>query len=338
MAKAIPAAPAPSSIQGASGASLGELFQYNFDAPITIKKNQSAMLPFLQNKVQARKLLIWTDQDGEHPVNAAELTNTTSKTLDGGPITVYDGGAYAGEALCETLKPADKRLIGYAVDYGTRVTTAFESGQQSVREVKIQNGVLNIRYAQREIQTYTVRNVDAKPKTLIVQRSAADYTVVSPKPLERTATAYRFEIGLPANDSQSLKVETERAVWSAIEVASATPDALVVLAVNQNLSQSARNQLQRVVDLKKSIVGAQADLAATETQIHDLSGDQSRLRSNIDSLNRVAGEENRVHTYSAQLAALEDRLATLRDQSREQSAKKNDLEQQIRTAITKLDF
>lgn len=252
--KSVPTVPAPSTIQGATGATLGELFEYNFADPITIKKNQSAMLPFLQNNVQARKLLIWTDQDGEHPVNAAELTNTTGKTLDGGPVTVYEGGAYAGEALFETLKPSDKRLIGYAVDYGTRIATAFESGQQSVREVKIQNGVLNIRYAQRETQTYTVRNVDAKAKTLIVQRTSGDYTVLSPKPLERTANAYRFEINLPANAGQTLKVETERAVWSAIEVASATPDALVVLAVNQNLSDNARNQLQRVVDLKKSIV------------------------------------------------------------------------------------
>ena len=46
----------------------------------------------------------------EHPTNAAELTNTSGKTLDGGPITVYDGGAYGGEALMETLKAKDKRL------------------------------------------------------------------------------------------------------------------------------------------------------------------------------------------------------------------------------------
>ena len=44
------------------------------------------------------------------PTNAAELSNATGKTLDGGPITVYDAGAYAGEALVETLKTGDKRL------------------------------------------------------------------------------------------------------------------------------------------------------------------------------------------------------------------------------------
>ena len=49
-------------------------------------------------------------------MNAAELKNTTGKTLDGGPITVYDANAYAGEALVETVKAGDKRLISYGVD------------------------------------------------------------------------------------------------------------------------------------------------------------------------------------------------------------------------------
>lgn len=327
-----------SSIQGATGATLGELFEYRFPDAITIKKNQSAMLPFLQSKVEARKLLIWTDQDGEHPVNAAELTNTTGKTLDGGPITVYDGGAYAGEALFETLKPHDKRLIGYAVDYGTRISTAFDSTQQNVREVRFENGTLNIRYAQRNTLTYTIRNVDAKPKTLIVQRSSGDYTLLSPKPLERTANAYRFEVSLPSNGVQTLNVRTEESTWSAIEISSVTPDVLAVLAVNQDLSGSARTQFQHILTLKNSITSADAALARTEQQIKDLATDQTRLRANIDSLNKVSGEESQVHSYSTELAGLEERIAKLRDLSHSQSAQKADLDEQLRTAIAILRF
>ena len=39
-------------------------------------------------------------------MNAAELTNDSGKTLDGGPITVFDANTYGGEALMETLRPA----------------------------------------------------------------------------------------------------------------------------------------------------------------------------------------------------------------------------------------
>ena len=184
-----------SSVEGASGTTLGELFEYSFASPVTIKKNQSAMLPFLQDKVTARKLLIYTERDGEHPVNAAEMTNDTGKTLDEGPITVYDCGAYAGEALFETLKPGDRRLIGYAVDYGTRITSAFDTREQTVREVHARNGFIEVHSAQRQTRTYTIRNVDAKPKIVVIQQEGvSQYAVLSPKPVERTTTAYRFEV------------------------------------------------------------------------------------------------------------------------------------------------
>src|ERR1035438_1224971 len=95
------------------------------------------MLPFLQQAIESRKLLIYSDHTSQHPTNAVELTNSTGKTLDGGPITVYDGGAYGGEALMETLKAKDKRLISYAVDLGTRITRSEEhtSELQSLRHL-----------------------------------------------------------------------------------------------------------------------------------------------------------------------------------------------------------
>ena len=153
-----------SSVEGATGTATGELFAYSFAGPVTVKKSQSAMLPFLQSKISARKLLIYTQNDGEHPVNAAEITNDTTQTLDGGPITVFDCGSYAGEALFETVKAGDKRLIGYAVDYGTRVTTAFDTGHWIIREIHVKNGTLELHYGERTTRTYTIRNVDAKPK------------------------------------------------------------------------------------------------------------------------------------------------------------------------------
>ncbi len=37
----------------------GELFEYSFAAPVTVKQGESAMLPFLQQKIGARKLLVY---------------------------------------------------------------------------------------------------------------------------------------------------------------------------------------------------------------------------------------------------------------------------------------
>ena len=226
-----------SSVQGATGATLGELFEYNFPGAVTIKKNQSALLPFLQDSIEARKLLIYQENDGEHPVNAVEISNHTGKTLDGGPITVFDAGAYAGEALVETVKTGDKRLIGYAVDYGTRVTSAFGNSDSTVRQVSAANcSLLNIRVSQQRTRTYSIQNVDSKAKTIIVeQQGVNEYTVLSPTPLERTANAYRFEVDVPASGSKNLIVKQESIVGQTTAALDAPNDVLLAFVQNKRL-------------------------------------------------------------------------------------------------------
>jgi hypothetical protein len=328
-----------SNVAGATGSVLGELFEYNFATPVTIKHNQSAMLPFLSDKVAARKLLIYTSKDGEHPVNAAEVTNSTDKTLDGGPITVYDAGAYAGEALVETLKAGDKRLIGYAVDYGTRITNNFDNGDENVLEVHSSNGILEIKSSERDHRTYEIKNVDAKAKTLIIQQDGLnEYTVISPKPIERTATAYRFEVRLPANGTQTLKVEEEKVTSDTLAVASSGSDRLVEIIQNKKLSAEGRQRLQAIVDLKQQIAQTQATLDSGKNSIDELTQDQTRLRQNIDSLNKVKGQEDQVRQYSGKLNDNEIKLAQLRDQRTELARTVARQNAEIRNAIAHLNF
>jgi hypothetical protein len=272
-------------------------------------------------------------------VNAAEVTNNTPKTLDGGPITVYDGGAYAGEALFETVKTGDKRLIGYAVDYGTRVTSAYGSGEQTIREIHAKNGLLQVRYAQLQTRTYTMKNVDTKPKTLMLEQAAMDqYSLLSPSPVERTATAYRFEVKLPASGTEHLKVEQEQVTYNSTTVLSSTPDFLLTIVSNKQLTAAGRKQLQAVADLKRRIAADDAALDSTKAQMNDLNSDQSRLRQNIDSLNRVRGQEDQVGKYSTQLAGNETELAKLRDQTRDLAQRKAILANDLRGLIGRLDF
>ena len=93
---------------------LGDLFEYSIDTPVTIRKSESAMLPFFRERIPARRLFIYDQSSGsQHPLTAAEITNGSGATLDGGAITVYDAGAYAGEALVETIKAGDQiKVVG----------------------------------------------------------------------------------------------------------------------------------------------------------------------------------------------------------------------------------
>ncbi len=306
---------------------LGDLFEYRFASPVTVPKGESVMLPFVQQKVRARKLLVYSESYGQNPMNAAEISNSTGKTLDGGPITIFETGAYSGEALMETLKAGDKRLIGYAVDLGTRVTTRFDSATQDIREIHLRRGTLTLRHSARETRTYTARNVDQKAKTLLVEHPARpEYKVLSPTPTETTATLNRFEVPLPPAATAKLAVVEERVYETAYAVTDLPPDTLLLYARNKILTEAARAQLEKLVALRKTAAETDRAIARTEKEIQELGQDQERLRQNINSLNRVAGQQEQVQRYSRDLAAQETKLAALRDglselrKAREQSA------------------
>ena len=318
---------------------LGELFEYRFSTPVTVKKDESAMLPFLQQKIGSRKLLIYSESYGEHPMNAAELTNSTGKTLDGGPITVFDANSYAGEALMTTLKASDKRLISYAVDLGTRVTTQFDTSRNVVREIHVNRGMLTARLAMQETKTYTIRNVDQKPKTLIIEHAERpEYKLLNQKPAETTTNAYRFEVKLGSDSTEKFPVTEERVYDTTTAVSNLTPDVLLTYVQNKAISDTARRQLQQILDLKRQIADMDNQIRQLDGDINSLTQDQNRIRQNMMSLNQVSGQQDQVQKYARQLATQESQLATMRDHQSDLKKQRTTAESSLSGLIEKLDF
>ena len=298
------------------------------------------MLPFLQQKIGARKLLVYSESYGLNPRDAAELNNNTGKTLDGGPITVYDAGSYAGEALVETVPMGDKRLISYGVDLGTaRVPTPFDSSQAVVRELHLNRGVLTSRSAVTETKTYTIKNVDAKAKTLVIEHGQrSGFTLLDQKPNETTANAYRFEVKLAASGTEKFPVREERVFDQTTSVSSMTPDGLAGWIQNKALSDAGRTNCQQIASKKREIASNDAALHQAEADITSTNQDQSRIRSNMESLNRVTGQQDQVQQYARQLATTEAKLAALRDTQSALQKKKAALDAELNSLLDPLEF
>ncbi len=330
-----------SSIEGAGSATeIADLFEYSIATPVTVRKDESAMMPFLQQKVSARKLVIYSDSSKPNPFSAAEITNNTGKTLDGGPITVFDAGAYAGEALVETFKNADKRFINYGVDLGTRVATNLDSRNDAVRELHAHNGLLTTRAAQVQKKTYSVHNVDAREKTLIIEHPVCPgfNLIDTAKPAETARNVYRFEIKLPANGTLDFPVTEEHVYDTQISVSSLNPDGLLTYIRNKAISDNARRQLQQIADVKTKIADTDAEKTSVTNQINTLTRDEERNRQNITSLSAVSGQQQIVQDYARKLADQETQIAKLHDREAALDQQRAMLQTQLNGQIEKLDF
>ncbi|MBC7772294.1 MAG: hypothetical protein H7210_07360, partial [Pyrinomonadaceae bacterium] len=139
----------------AAGGEVGEIFQFELEAPVTLERQRSAMIPIMTTSIAGRRVSIYSAADGgEHPMRGVEITNDSNLQLIPGPITVFDGSqnksAYAGDAQIGHVGPGDKRLLAYAVDLDVAVLTSPETTSNLTR-VRIINGVYEA--------TYKVRNV-----------------------------------------------------------------------------------------------------------------------------------------------------------------------------------
>jgi len=319
---------------------IADLFEYSIKTPVTVKKNESAMLPFLQQKISARKLIIYSDANKTNPLSAAELTNNTGRTLDGGPITVYDAGTYAGEALVETIKNSDKRFISYGVDLGTRISTTQDSRNDNVREIHVHDGILVTRYAMVQKKTYAVRNVDPRAKTLIVEYPVQQgYKLIdTAQPMETARDVYRFEIKVPASGGVDFPVTTENVYDQTTSVSNLTPDSLLVYIRNKTISDAARRQLQQIADVKTQLVANDREKSATAADVQNVMRDEERNRQNIASLSQVSGQQQIVQDYARKLSDQETQIAKLRDQEAALDTQRASLLTQLNGLIAKLEF
>ena len=174
---------------------LGDLFQYRIKEPVTLHKNQSALVPIINTSIGVEKVSLWNRGGvSGHPLRAVWLSNTTGLTLDGGSVTVIDGNAFAGEGLIEPLAASAKRLVSYAEDLGVIVTGRLRSAPSRVSRVRARDGILIHETEERATWSYAIRNEEASPTTLVVEhRLRKGWKLADGQtPVEVAADAPRF--------------------------------------------------------------------------------------------------------------------------------------------------
>jgi hypothetical protein len=200
--------------------------------------------------------------------------------------------------------------------------------------------VLTSRAATEETKNYSMRNVDAAPKALIIEHpQRPGYKLVEPvKPSETTENAYRFEVKLGPAATQSFAVREERVTEQTVAVSSMTPNVLMTWMQNKVLGPEALRQLDLIAQKKREITGNDAALSQTDASLAGLGQDQERLRRNIESLRKIAGQAEPVEQYSRQLAANEIKIVGLRDTLSDLRRKKAALESELSALIDKTEF
>ena len=116
----------------AEAKAVGDFFEYDLKEKVTIGKNQSALVPILQTRIDTEKVTLW-NEDSNEPLRALWLNNTSGMEFDAGSFNILEDGTFAGEGMLDPLRPGEKRLISYAADPAVRIKV---EGKPSVKALQ----------------------------------------------------------------------------------------------------------------------------------------------------------------------------------------------------------
>jgi hypothetical protein len=320
---------------------LGDLFEYKLKQPVTIRKNQSALVPILQSDVAAEKVSLWNEAAGRpQPLLAVWLVNTSGLTLDGGSFTVLEEETFAGEGLLDPVKPGEKRLLSYAADLGVRVDAKAESQSQPVTRVRIFRGVMTQTSEVREQKTYTVRNEDTHARTVVIEHPRRPGYTLSPgpEPAETTAGVYRFRVPVEPKKSETLTVKEVKPLETRYVINNITDDQITLFLRQKTINPEIEQALRKIVAQKGVVAGFDSQIQARAQETKRIFDDQQRLRENMKALKGTPEEKALVQRYTKELDDQENRLDAIRKESADLEQKRQQAQAELNRMIEELQF
>ncbi len=321
---------------------IGDLFEYEIEHPVTIRRNQSALVPIVLRPFEGRPVLLYNKQTrAENPMRCVEFKNTTGLTLEGGPVTVIEGGSYVGEAMLDTLKPDEQRLIPYAVELSVRVLDNVESHQDRIQRVVIRQGKMTAHYVQTMQTTYHFDNKADSEQTVYLDhpRWNSEWQLYqTPQPQEITESYWRFRFKLPARQVSPFVVR-QRQTQSHIYVLAEAPDQAFQAWVEQRFVDARTAQvLRQATELRQEAARLQEQENRLGQERDSIHQEQTRIRENLQALGDRAGEKELRQRFVRTLHAQEDRLEQIERELKEKVTVRDRCRAQVNDLLTQLEY
>jgi hypothetical protein len=297
----------------ATGSELGELFQYEVIAPVTVKRGESALVPILGAQIPYRRELLFNERKlPNHPVAALRFTNETGLVLERGPVTVLEDGVYHGEALVPFTREGGEVYLAFSVELGIKVTLSRSTSQETAG-IRIASALLEMKQATVTRVTYRLENnlATAEPVTVEHPIWIGAELVETPNPEARTADVYRWTVNCPPRRATTFQVAERRYDWQASQLLDLSYANLHEFFRKHWLDAETLARIRTLLDERAAIARNIAEIGQLQAEQQELYGREEQLRKNMAALGTGGDEGSLRRQVVTQLQASEDRLNTL---------------------------
>jgi hypothetical protein len=314
---------------------IGDQARYTIDHKISLARQRSALLPLVNQEITSQRVSIFNEKvNSKFPLRGLKIKNSTGQNLMQGPVSVYEGGSYAGDARLPDLQANEERLLSFAVDQAVEVKSEAKSEPESLTMVRVLKGVLEETHRQHSTVKYLIKNRSGQERTLIVEHPIqSDWKLVgAEKPAERSRDSYRFEWKVPSGKGVVREVVEERTRQARTVLLSMNPSQIGLLMRSNAASPKLREELRKVIEYKNRLSDTQKEKGRLRSQFSDVTQEQNRVRT---SLEKVPANTSLHKRYLEKLDKLETEIemlqAKIKENQEEEKKQEADFEKYLGT-------
>jgi hypothetical protein len=320
-------------VTAAQAEETGNFFRYVIQHPVTIPRQESAMLPIVTQNVEGRRVSIYNQRvQAKHPLHGLKLKNTTGFDLMGGPLTVFEQGSYAGDARIDTLPAGAERLISFAIDLDTEVAVSARSTPETLLSVRIVKGTLISTLSQRAESTYKIKNSDSRFRSVLIEHPLnPDWELIVPtKAEETTRSAYRFLVEVPGGKTEQLLVAQERQIDRTVLLSNINDNQITYFLSARNVDRRIKQALEGLAERKTALSKTIRQRQEEERKVNTIHREQSRIRENMSRLEKTSDLYKRyVSLLDEQEDLLEQALTNIEDLRATEQSQREELDRYI---------
>lgn len=320
---------------------VGDLFHYEIENPITVKRGQSALVPILQKTFDGKRVAIYNSEIREkNPMSAILFKNITGMTLEGGPMTILEEENYVGESMLDTMKPDEERIIPYSVELGCIISIDYSRNFTAYHLSRILHGTLHLYRYVIQIRTYIINNKGDKKLDLFLEHrfNQGWELVETAMPVERTENFYRFRMEIPPKQTTKFTAKEKGDTSETFSIQNVNRETVRVWLESKYISNTVSDNLHELAELNEEVEKFNRQIDALETEIKAVFQDQERLRDNLKSLGSSENERGLRERYVSEMSKDEDKLRDCRDEIRKLKIEKDKVEKKLRDRIEALQF
>ncbi|MDX2052057.1 MAG: DUF4139 domain-containing protein [Polyangiaceae bacterium] len=345
MPSMVPSAPRNLNALASVAAQTGST-RYEVGTRVTIPDESATMVMLLNQTVPGEAVFLFAPDGGVpdssvHPFRVVRFVNSGKGLLEGGPIAVFEKGAFLGQGVMDSLSPESKATVPFALQRSLTVNQSSNFSQEGARVSKIEAGRLYIERDQVRLTNYEIKNGSEEAGKLLVRhfRDTGWRLHNPPKGTEdRTTDGHALvPVSAPPHATTKLVVDERLSIEQELDWL----DPLADIAVRAYWDNP-KSEPKSVAQLKQAW-GVRADLSRIRDRLNQLTATQAELEKAARE-SRLSLEAIEKNTQAADLRAtltarLREQTAGLDRASKELievKLKQNELEVRLRDALRDL--